>query len=252
RSMDNTRLFLWLALLAMLWLNYDAWLRDRVPAQTSRIPPPAEVDRANDDVPDIGAPSVDAPASAPPAAESRAPAMPIRVRTDVLDVVIDTEGGDLVRADLLEYPVDKHRPDVLVRLLDYEPANLWVFQTGLSTAGRSDGPTHQAMWRAASSSYELAPGPDELVVTLEWVGNDGIDARKVYTFRRGRYDIDLDIVLENHADEPWRGAPYARMQRLHNPLERSITSVDSYSFTGPVLYDGNSAEKIDVDDLRRA
>src|SRR5690606_11667978 len=92
RSMDNTRLFLWLALLAMLWLNYDAWLRDRAPAQTSRIPPAAEVDRANDDVPDIGAPSVDAPASAPPAAESRAPAMPIRVRTDVLDVVIDTEG----------------------------------------------------------------------------------------------------------------------------------------------------------------
>src|SRR5690606_41819088 len=73
--MDNTRLFLWLALLAMLWLNYDAWLRDRVPAQTSRIPPPAELDRANDDVPDIGAPSVDAPASASPAAESRALAM---------------------------------------------------------------------------------------------------------------------------------------------------------------------------------
>jgi YidC/Oxa1 family membrane protein insertase len=39
------------------------------------------------------------------------------------------------------------------------------------------------------------------------------------------------------------------MVRLHRPPERSYTSVDSYSFTGPVLYDGNSYEKLDVDDL---
>src|SRR5690606_41218311 len=31
RAMDNTRLFLWLALAAMLWLNHDAWMRDRAP-----------------------------------------------------------------------------------------------------------------------------------------------------------------------------------------------------------------------------
>ncbi|HEX6992577.1 MAG TPA: membrane protein insertase YidC [Gammaproteobacteria bacterium] len=247
--MDNTRLFLWLALLAMLWLNYDAWMRDRAPVQQSRTPPAAEVDRTTDDIPDVGAPNVDAPSSTPPAAETRAPAMPIHVRTDVLDVVIDPEGGDLVRADLLDYPVDKHQPDVLVRLLDYAPNDLWVFQSGLSTAGRRDGPTHQAMWRAASSSYELAPGEDELVVTLEWVGDGGLDARKVYTFRRGRYDIGLELVVENHAEEPWRGAPYVRMQRVHHPLKRTFSSIDSYSFTGPVLYDGDSSEKLDVEAL---
>src|SRR5690606_33909055 len=123
--MDNTRLFLWLALLAMLWLNYDAWTRDRAPAQTSRIPPAGEVTATDDDVPEIGAPTVDAPSSEPPAADVRAPAMPVRVLTDVLDVVIDTEGGDLVRADLLDYPVHKDQPDVLVRLLDFTPSNLW-------------------------------------------------------------------------------------------------------------------------------
>jgi len=250
--MDNTRLFLWLALLAMLWLNYDAWVRDRAPAQTARIPPAAETTLPQDDVPDV--PSADAPSSdAPetPSVDAAAPSMPIRVRTDVLDIVIDTQGGDLVRADLLEYPVHKDRPDELVRLLDFTPANRWVFQSGLSTAGNpGGGPNHLADWRAESTSFELAPGQDELVVTLEWVGNGDLDARKVYTFRRGSYQIDLDLVIENHADEPWRGAPYLRMQRLHQPVERSFTSVDSYSYTGPVLYDGNTYEKLDVDDLR--
>src|SRR5690606_26740276 len=56
-------------------------------------------------------------------------------------------------------------------------------------------------------------------------------------------------VLENRGGDPWRGAPYVRMQRLHHPAERSFTSVDSYSFTGPVLYDGETYEKLDVEDL---
>jgi|SRR5690606_16605322 len=250
--MDNTRLFLWLALLAMLWLNYDAWMRDRAPAQESRIPPAGEVTVTDDNVPEIGAPTVDTPTTEPPAADARAPAMPVHVLTDVLDVVIDTEGGDLVRADLLDFPVHKDQPDVLMRLLDFTPSNLWVFQSGLSTAGRRDGPTHQGVWRAESSSYELAPGEDELVVTLTWDGDGGLGARKVYTFRRGSYAVDLDIVLENHGEAPWSGAPYVRMQRLHQPVDRSFTSVDSYSFTGPVLYNGEKSEKIDVDDLRES
>src|SRR6185295_8261268 len=32
---------------------------------------------------------------------------------------------------------------------------------------------------------------------------------------------------------------------LHNPLSRSYTSVDSYSFTGPVFYNGERTEKLD-------
>ncbi len=252
--MDNTRLFLWLSLFAMLWLNYDAWLRDRAPLQTPQAPA-TELVLPQDDVPEVASSTDDFEAAGstadPPAATVAAPAMPISVRTDVLDLVIDTQGGDLVRADLLEYPVDKDQPNVVVRLLDFVPGNLWVFQTGLSTAGSREGPTHLAQWRAESSSYTLAPGQDELVVTLEWVGDDSLDVRKVYTFRRGSYEIGLDIVLENTGDAAWRGAPYARMQRLHQPPDRSFTSVDSYSFTGPVLYDGDSYQKLDVGDLRR-
>jgi YidC/Oxa1 family membrane protein insertase len=39
------------------------------------------------------------------------------------------------------------------------------------------------------------------------------------------------------------------MQRLHRPPERSIWRVDTLSFTGPVLYNGNSFEKKDFEDL---
>lgn len=253
--MDNTRLFLWLALAAMLWLNYDAWVRDRsvppqAPSTASEIGPDSA---AGDDDPlpqlrtDTEAapdPGVDAPALT-----DASPERPITVRTDVLDLVIDTQGGDLVRADLPEYPVEKDRPDVLVRLLDYDPATRWVMQTGLVDTLEGDDPNHRAVFTTNQSSFELGPGEDELVVTLEWAGEAAFSVYKVYTFRRGSYEVDLDIVIENGGAQPWNGAPYARMQRLHDPTDRSFTSVSSYSFTGPVLYDGDSADKLDVDDL---
>jgi YidC/Oxa1 family membrane protein insertase len=57
------------------------------------------------------------------------------------------------------------------------------------------------------------------------------------------------MALENGSAQAWRGAAYSQMVRLHEPVERSFTSVDSYSFTGPVLYDGDRYEKLDVEDL---
>jgi YidC/Oxa1 family membrane protein insertase len=42
------------------------------------------------------------------------------------------------------------------------------------------------------------------------------------------------------------------MERVHVPVERSYLSVDSYSFKGPVLYDGERFETIDFEDLARA
>jgi YidC/Oxa1 family membrane protein insertase len=48
---------------------------------------------------------------------------------------------------------------------------------------------------------------------------------------------------------PWTGVPYVQLVRRHVPVERSYMSVDSYSFRGPVIYDGDRYHKLDVDDL---
>ena len=39
------------------------------------------------------------------------------------------------------------------------------------------------------------------------------------------------------------------MTRLYHAVKRSYTSVDSYSFSGPVLFDGNEYKKLKFDDL---
>ena len=86
-------------------------------------------------------------------------------------------------------------------------------------------------------------------MTLDWENEGSLRAQKIYTFRRGQYGVELILTVENQADAPWSGAPYVQLFRHHIPVKRSYTSVDSYSFTGPVLYDGDRYEKLDVEDL---
>jgi YidC/Oxa1 family membrane protein insertase len=259
--MDNLRLFLWVGLVALLWLNYTAYIEDHRPAvppaaRTESPAPPHETEAPPLIESDGGAAAPEEQAAetsgvpaSPATAPARAPAMPIHVRTDVLDVTIDTHGGDIVRVDLPAYPVHKDQPNVAVRLLDYEADDRWVYQTGLRSQGAPAEPNHLADYRAATDTYTLGPNQDELVVELDWINPDSIGASKTYTFRRGSYRIDLDMRLDNDSSMPWVGASYAQMVRLHTKVERHVGSIDSYSFRGPVLYNGDTYERLKFDDL---
>jgi YidC/Oxa1 family membrane protein insertase len=254
--MDNIRVFLWLTLLGMAWLVYTAWVAD-YGAASNRPEVPPLAGAPQNGVPQSTVPTLTPNSEQPPSSpQVAAPATPtgelIRVRTDVLDVRIASLGGDLVRADLTQYPVHKDMPEPVVRLLDDTGPERWVFQTGLTSAVGGAEPNHLATFRTASNDYSLAPGQDELVVTFDWVGDGPIGARKTYTFRRGRYEVDLTLTVMTTGGGSWRGAPYAQMEHVHVPVERSMLSIDSYSFKGPVLYDGNEFEKLDVEELASA
>jgi YidC/Oxa1 family membrane protein insertase len=262
--MDNIRLFLWMALLAMLWFTYSAWVADYSPPAappSSSATPTTQATPAGgttDELPPL-TPTTQAQAApaaptetAPPASAPVSPEDLVHVRTDVLDVRIDLRGGDLVRADLPKYPVDKHRPDKLVRLLDFEPDDQWVFRTGLRGVDDEPSTDSSSVYRSAAKDYVLAAGQNELKVVLDLDSSTGsVVAKKVYTFRRGRYAVDLDMVVKVADGGTWRGQPYAQMLRLYVPVKRSYSDVDTYSFRGPVLYDGDRYTKLKFDDIAK-
>jgi YidC/Oxa1 family membrane protein insertase len=262
--MNNIRVFLWITLLGMAWLTYTQWSIDYGPkppsptaggASSPTTPQPPE---PSESLPSLG--SEGAVSQVPPVDGQQPAAAPtgelIRVQTDVLDVRIASQGGDLVRADLLQYRVHKDMPEPIVRLLDESGPERWVFQSGLRSAVGGAEPNHLGTFRSASNEYTLAPGQDELVVTLDWVGEGPISARKTYTFRRGRYEVDLTLTLTPTAGGSWQGAPYVQMERVHVPVDRSwrqalTGSIDSYSFKGPVLYDDDGFDRYQFDDLAK-
>ena len=259
--MENQRLFIWAFFGLMVWITYQTWVQDYGPkpvdapaGQIEQVQQPTIPD--DDDLPAMTetdeAPALDAPtpvaetAATPEASNESAPV--VRVTTDVLDVEISTVGGTIQSATLLGYPVEKDRPDDLVQLLGTSESNFGLIQTGLRTANGAAEPTHTADFTAAQTSYDIG-GSDELVVPLTWTGPDGVIVEKRFRFTRGGYAITIEQAVTNRSDSQWVGAEYAQIRRRSTEVERSMFDVDTYSFVGPIIYDGSKSEKLDRDDL---
>jgi YidC/Oxa1 family membrane protein insertase len=250
---ENLRPVLWLGAALLIWACFQTWQQDYAPKLPTPAPAAQEarqvVSAARSPQPGAGEP---VPSAAPTATVANAPAPelpPIRVRTDVLDVKIDPVGGDLRAALLRTYPVHKDRPDVPVELLSTEPGKFFVFHTGLAGVGAQADT--QAVYKTEQSDYQLAEGAAELPVKLIWQSESGIRVEKTLTFRRGQYQIDVAYRIHNGSEAAYRTASYVQIQRRHSPPERSYFNVDSYSFTGPVAYNGEKYEKIDLATLAK-
>lgn len=175
----------------------------------------------------------------------------IKVVTDVLNLEIDANGGDVRLADLSRYPVTKDQPEP-VRLLDDQPATLFVAQSGfLGEAGAV--PNHHTLWTAAATEYRLADGQDELRVPLTWTDGKGIQVTKTYVFKRGSYLVNMEQEVSNRSDAVWKGTQYTQLQRKQPEKKAgsafSASSADR-AYVGGVLYTPEEKyEKISFDDM---
>jgi YidC/Oxa1 family membrane protein insertase len=258
--MDNQRLLVWATFGMLAWLTYQAWQADHAappatesPAPTEEGAAPAGAIESLPSLPDAAADSTQADAQTPSLDVELEPVPQadngiVRVTTDVLDVEISAKGATLRRAVLRDYPVNKDEPDTLVELLSPAGSDRGQIQTGLIAEGDGAEPNHLALFSTPSTAYEL-DGGDEIVVPFTWTDGQGITVEKEIRFRRGFYRIDVMQRIVNRSDADWRGAEYAQIERRSQEVDRSMFNVDSYSFDGPIIYDGEKSEKLKRDDL---
>lgn len=255
--MEKLRFPLWIMFGAMLLFSWQAWNQDRVsrnaesPPVSGDLPAPSSPSApAETDLPDLpsvsSAETVEEQADLP--ARLSPPAPVVRVVTDVLDLSISKVGGDLVEAILLDYPVDKKDDAAKVRLLSATPGAEYTLSTGLRAVDDAPEANHHQRFASELSEYRLGGGDDELVVPLTW-SEGGVSVTKLYSFRRGSYTVGVEQVVRNGGGEEYGAAPYVLLRRVHLPEKRSMFNVDTYSFTGPVYYDGDSYDRMDVDDI---
>ena len=265
--MDNQRFLLWASFGLLLFLIYQAGMEDYYVRPQDAAPTAemagataqqgegarGQVEESADLLPDIdlapGAPAADDTAlePLPPGERTATGAKTLRVQTDVFELEIDTLGGALVHAAMLRYPVEKKRPNDPVVLLDNR-RDYFVLQTGLRAAGGGEEPNHRSQWSADRTEYRLPDGGDDLVVNLRWAG-DKLSATRSYRFRRGSYRVDIATRVSNDGDAEWAGADYVQIIRDNREIDRSFASVESYSYRGPAVFDGERYEKLDAGDL---
>ena len=249
--MDNVRLFLFMALAFLGMLLYQAWQEDYGPkpvataenanpaetvaGDTPTAPRQADIDNAAPSVPGV------------PTPEAAKSSGLIKIVTDTLDLVLDSRGGTIVDARLIQYPVAVNKPDEKFRLLSQRPSDYFIIQSGLLGSETERAPTHEAVFTAASDRFELADGEDELTVDLLWQSADGVQVTKRYTFTRGSHAVRLEHLVNNNSETAWSGRDYRQLQR-GEPADSG--SAFMYTYTGGAIYSQEDKyQKYDFEEL---
>lgn len=249
--MDSQRPFLYLTLLFMLFLIWTTWKQDHAPK------PPAPTAAVTATTTTTGAASgqdvpVAAGSTTPPTNASGEVGQTVTVRTDTLQLRINTRGGEILEADLPTYPVSLETPDKPVRILDLATRN-YVAQSGLqvqAAAGQDAktlAPDHLATYTAAQADYKLADGQDELVVPLTWQGANGVTVTKRFVFKRGSFLVNVEHEVKNGAAQPWVGTEYRQLK--HGDVSQQSSLFAIHAYVGGAYFHEGHYTKLSFSDL---
>ncbi|MDX2465078.1 MAG: membrane protein insertase YidC, partial [Porticoccus sp.] len=176
--MDNQRLVLFIALSLVILMIFTTWQAENQPPATAvvetgdtgivadlGVAAPADTPAAIPTMKDSSAEAKmsDAQLAASPTAIAAADGQRITVSTDVLNLVINTAGGEISRVSLPMYPAEQNTPEVPFQLLDDRMPRYFVAQSGL-LASQGKAPDHHAIYRVEQTEYVLADGRNDLKV----------------------------------------------------------------------------------------
>jgi YidC/Oxa1 family membrane protein insertase len=152
----------------------------------------------------------------------------VTVRNDVLEVVIDTLGGDIIEVNLLKHltkmAVDGGKP---FQLLNRTSNNMYIAQSGLIGPNGTDTRDGRPRFFAAQNSYEFNGNDEVLNVDLTY-NQDGVRLVKRFEFSRDGYDVGVEYLINNGTSQEWNATFYGQIKRdSHSPLIES-TGVQPY------------------------
>jgi len=200
----------------MLILNwqkdYGSQAATAAPAATAAVTgdTPVAAAAGNGDVPAV---PVAAAVSVAPADSSVQSSGLLRVKTDVLDIEIDSRGGDIVRAALPKFTESIDSKNAFV-LMDHSAARTYVAQSGLiGTNGPDANAAGRPQYQATASQFVLDEKSDTLNVVLSLPAENGVEIRKIFEFIRGNYLVKVRYEIINRGTAPWQGLMYAQLKR---------------------------------------
>ena len=173
----------------------------------------------------------------------------VEISTDVLKLTFDTQGGSLLRAELLKH-ADVLRPGQNVVLFDDSKERVYLGQTGLIGSTSSEAwPTHKSAMRF-SGPTALKEGEDQLTFQFQSLDAGDVSLVKTYTLTRGSYVLTLQHDITNNSAAAISPQLYVQLVRDGNKLEGE--SAFYSTFTGPAVFTNEKRyQKVDFEDIEK-
>ena len=208
--MGNQRILLYFTLFFIIYMIWAQWQMDYGPKPEPVVAGADRIvsgsDAGIEDIP-LAVATDGSKSIAPEVVEEASTSQRIKIITDVLDVEIDTKGADIRRTVLRNYSVHADKPEEKLVLMNDESINYFVAQSGLVSVNKGTAPSHNAIYRSESNIYRLAEGVDQIEVPLYWESESGIKIKKVLTFKRNNYVVDVNYYI-TAGQQMWNGSDY--------------------------------------------
>jgi YidC/Oxa1 family membrane protein insertase len=179
----------------------------------------------------------------------QAQAILVEVSTDTLQVSIDTRGGDIIHADLMQYLKEMDNPDVPFNLLQKSASHTYVAQSGLVGIHGTDA-VIRPVYSVKQPTFTMGDDEDSLDVTLSFTDQYGAQIDKIYTFTRGSHIIKLTYKVNNQSSQPWSANLFGQLKRdrAPDPTQSSGMGMAAYLGSAFSLTD-EKYKRIDFDDM---
>jgi YidC/Oxa1 family membrane protein insertase len=248
--MNSPRSILFIAFLVVSFFLYQNWVVESAPGTTAPTNSESTQQQAADSAGSTDVPSGSVAASSDvPEAEGvpkTSSATTIHVETDVLDVQIDTRGGDIVSAKLLQFAKELDS-DKRFQLLQNESNAVYIAQSGLIGADGIDNKKGRAVYNYEKTDYSSTS--EKLEVPLTYTTDNGVVYRKIFTFTPGQYDVDVRFEIENNSAETLSTQFYGQLKRSMGTGESGSMIMPTY-FGAAYSHDDDKFEKYDFEDMQ--
>ncbi|WP_202306312.1 membrane protein insertase YidC [Dryocola clanedunensis] len=211
--MDSQRNLFLIALLFVSFMIWQAWEQDHAPQ-----PQAQQTTQTTTTATGSAAASQGVPASGQ--------GKIITVKTDVLELSINTRGGDVEQAQLLTYPKELKSTEPF-QLLETTPEFIYQAQSGLTGRDGPDNPANGArpLYNTDKDTFVMADGQNELVIPMTWTDAAGNVFTKSFTLKRGEFAVGVNYNVKNAGEKPLEIATFGQLkQSINLPSHRDTGS----------------------------
>jgi YidC/Oxa1 family membrane protein insertase len=215
RNLLITAIVAVLAVLFVRWNDFKAEHAPEVPsASTELVVPDVTIPGATAVVEagDEGIPSVDEPKKANVDLTSPVDSRVITLKSDVLEITIDTYGGDIVRTALLDFPETLEENASPTVILNRTSDHTYIAQSGLIGKNGTDTNQGRPAFSVVTPNLELQQNQDDLIVEMVYP-QGAVKITKQFILRRGDYLVEVNYLIDNRSSQTWQAGLFGQIQR---------------------------------------
>lgn len=170
-------------------------------------------------------------------------------QNNVIELYINpSKGADIVGAKLKKYHPSKKEQGTPVELLTLDPEAYHYFQTGVLSIDSENEANHTQPFKRLSG-----PTQRDGKTSVKYIWQQGdLEVIKTYTITDNSYTVLLEQEVINYSSQGYSFVPYVQLVKRNAEVERSMFDVETYSFDGGIIYDGDSYEKLYPEDLKKS